>query len=78
MKQHISKLFRVLYTIALTLFLAVAFTLVFTQIIGLIFAQPSWIDWAEETLEHPSIILAVFTGIFAFIVYNAEGTKRNQ
>ena len=78
MKQSMSKAFRVLYTLALLGFLAVAFTLVFTQVFGLIFVQPDWIEGAEKNLEHTSIILAVVTGLFAYVVYNLEGTKKSE
>lgn len=78
MKTSLIKPFKTLYTIALISFLLTAFTLVFTQVAGLILAQPTWIDWAENTLEYPSILCAIATGMIAFIVYNLEGKAKEE
>ncbi len=51
----------------LLVFLALATTLVATQIAGVLLLRPSWITWASRTLVTPSIAAAVVFGLTGFI-----------
>lgn len=78
MKNTLNRTFTTLYTVAMLIFLGLAFILVLTQLAGLVLAQGDWIAGASETLLRPAIIAAVVAGILGFCVYNAERTPETE
>lgn len=72
MKSTLLKTFSSLYTVAMSLFLLMAFALVMIQIVGLVAVQPGWIEGASTTLLRPAIVTAVVAGLFGFAVYNVK------
>lgn len=73
MRTTLNKAFTGLYTVAISLFLLLAFALVLTQAVGLVVAQPGWIEGASSTLLRPAIVTAVIAGILGFCVFNLKG-----
>lgn len=78
MRKTLNKAFTGLYTVAMTLFLALAFALVLTQIAGLVAVQGGWIEGASEHLLRPAIVAAVVAGVLGFCVYNVQGTPETE
>jgi sugar phosphate permease len=76
MKNRLRTVFRVLFTLAILVFLLLAFVLVFSQVVGLVIAQPALITGASDLLLQPSIIAAICVGLLGFAYYNTtEGRK---
>lgn len=78
MRKTLNKAFTGLYTVAMTLFLGLAFALVLTQIAGLVAVQGGWIEGASEHLLRPAIVAAVVAGVLGFCVYNVQGTPETE
>lgn len=69
MKATFRSILLPLFTLAMVVFLVLAFIIVFTQIAGILFAQGAWIDAARESLSQPSIIAAIAVGILGYCYY---------
>lgn len=78
MRTTLNKVFTSLYTVAMTMFLALAFILVLTQVVGLVGAQSGWIEGASDILLRPAIVAAVIAGLLGFAVYNVQGTPETE
>ncbi|VXB90819.1 hypothetical protein [Citricoccus sp. K5] len=78
MRKTLNKAFTGLYTVAMTLFLGLAFLLVLTQIAGLVTAQAGWIEGASDYLLRPAIVAAVVAGVLGFGVYNVQGIPETE
>ncbi len=73
MKTALRSVLRTLFTLAISVFLILAFVLVITQVLGLLLAQPGMIDGAYEVLATPSIIAAILVGLVGYAYYNTLG-----
>ncbi|MGW9551358.1 hypothetical protein ACWG8W_09945 [Citricoccus zhacaiensis] len=78
MRKTLNKAFTGLYTVAMTLFLCLAFALVLTQIAGLVAVQGGWIEGASDHLLRPAIVAAVVAGVLGFCIYNVQGTPEAE
>ncbi|MEW1990041.1 hypothetical protein AB0365_15810 [Brevibacterium casei] len=67
-----------LFTLAMAIFLVLAFTIVITQLVGLVFAQGAWIDAAYETLARPSIIAATAVSLLGYAYYTTTGAEADD
>ena len=76
MKIALRSALRALFTLAISVFLILAFILVITQVLGLVLAQSAMIDGAFELLARPSIVAAIMVGLLGYAYYNTLGEEQ--
>lgn len=78
MKKVLRPVLLRLYTAAIILFLVLAFAIVLTQLVGMLFGQAVLIEGAYDLLARPSIVTAIVVGVLGYLYFNTEEANKDQ
>lgn len=75
MKHSLNRISVALFALTMILFLALGFTIVFGQALGIIVQSGTIVSGAYNMFAQTSIALAVIASLFGFVAYNTVEKK---
>ncbi|MFD3855131.1 MULTISPECIES: hypothetical protein [Brevibacterium] len=78
MRSALKPILLPLFTLAMAVFLTLAFAIVVLQIIGLAAGQGEWIDAAYAVLARPSIIAAIAVSLLGYAYFTTTSAKADD
>ncbi|MCM1014220.1 hypothetical protein [Brevibacterium sp. XM4083] len=78
MRSALKPILLPLFTLAMAVFLTLAFAIVILQIIGLVTGQGDWVDTAYAGLARPSIIAAIAVSLLGYAYFTTTSATADD